>query len=391
MLVRSAPTGPSSAPVSQTRVLIVQAVAKHYRRPLFDRLHERLGRGGIGLTVIYSAPNSVEALKGDNIDLPAAYGRCVPGHWWFGNRVLYQPILSEVARSRLVILEQANKYLMSYPVLALGRLGVKKVAYWGHGHNMQANAPSFTERWKRALLSQVDWWFAYTQSGADYVASQGFDRRRITNVRNSVDTAAFSALVESVTPAEVQRQRARLDLAAGSRMAIFCGSLYEEKCLPFLIESADRVRREIKNFHLTLIGSGPMREAVEREARARDWLHFLGPLFGREKAEIFKIAEVFMNPGLIGLGVLDAFAAHLPVLTTDYPHHSPEIEYVREGCNGLITSHSSDRYAETVVRILSDRDLMATLRRGAAESAKSTEIDVMADQFLQGIRTCLDS
>ena len=160
----------------------------------------------------------VALCKGDNIELPAPYGCRVPARWLFGNRLLYQPILGEVARARLVILEQANKYLMSYPVLAQGRLKVRKVAFWGHGRNMHGRASSWAERWKRGLIRQVDWWFAYTQSAASYVAAQGFDPRRITNVRNSVDTAAFRELVESITPEEIQSQRARLGLTPDSHV-----------------------------------------------------------------------------------------------------------------------------------------------------------------------------
>ncbi len=377
--------------MSRIHVLIVQAVAKHYRKPLFDRLHARLADRGIDLRVVYSAPNQVETLKADNIDLPATYGRRVPARWLLGARLLYQPILREVARARLVILEQANKYVMSYPVLALGRLGVKKVALWGHGRNLQARGLGLAERWKRMLIKQVDWWFAYTQSTADYVAAQGFDRRRITNVRNSVDTEAFRALLESITPAEIQSQRERLRLAPGSRVALFCGSLYEEKCLPLLFDAADHVCRELEDFHVVLIGSGPLRETVEREAMARDWLHYLGPLFGREKAVWFRTAELFVNPGLIGLGVLDAFAAGLPVLTTDYQYHSPEIDYVEAGRSGLVTPHATDRYAESVLRVLRDQVLLDTLRCGARGSARKYGIEAMAERFCEGIVACLES
>jgi len=374
--------------VSRPRVLIVQSVAKHYRKPLFDRLHACLDEAGLELRVAYSVPNRAEACKGDNIELPAPYGCRVPARWLFGNRLLYQPILGEVARARLVILEQANKYLMSYPVLAQGRLKVRKVAFWGHGRNMHGRASSWAERWKRGLIRQVDWWFAYTQSAASYVAAQGFDPRRITNVRNSVDTAAFRELVESITPEEIQSQRARLGLTPDSRVALFCGSLYEGRDLPLLIDAADRVRHEVESFHLILIGSGPVREAVEREATTRDWLHYVGPLFGRDKAILFRVADLYANPGLVGLGVLDAFTAGLPVFATDCPH-SPEFEYVEAGVNGLVAQHSSQRYAESLVRAFRDPSLLATLRIGAAESARKYGIEATADRFCEGVIACL--
>jgi glycosyltransferase involved in cell wall biosynthesis len=374
--------------VSQTRVLIVQAVAKHYRKPLFDRLHERLAERGIDLSVAYSAPNRAEALKRDNIDLPAAYGRLLPARWLLGNRLVYQPILGEVGRARLVILEHASKHVMSYVVLGLRRLGAKKVAFWGHGRNMQARPSALAERLKRALVGQVDWWFAYTQSAAAHVAAQSFDPRHITTVGNSIDTSEFRALLASVTAEEIRSQRGRLGLTPESRVALFCGSLYEERDLPLLIHAADRVRRDIENFHLVVVGDGPQKTVIEHAAMTRDWLHVMGPLFGRDKATLFRVAELYANPGLVGLGILDAFTASLPVLASDCPN-SPEFEYVEAGRNGWIAPHVADRYAESVIKALQDRELLARLRVGAAASAEKYGIETMADRFRDGILACL--
>ena len=40
-------------------------------------------------------------------------------------------------------------------------------------------------------------------------------------------------------------------------------------------------------------------------------------------------------PGAVGLGVLDSFAFDVPLVTVDLPYHGPEIDYVRDGENGV--------------------------------------------------------
>ena len=98
-------------------------------------------------------------------------------------------------------------------------------------------------------------------------------------------------------------------------------------------------------------------------------------------------------PGLVGLGVLDSFALGVPLITTAYPYHSPEIEYLRDGGNGIIVNdwESSDAYANAVVYLLQndqEREFMASEGRKTAEFYT---IENMAENFTQGILAALRS
>jgi hypothetical protein len=44
-----------------------------------------------------------------------------------------------------------------------------------------------------------------------------------------------------------------------------------------------------------------------------------------------------LMPAHMGLSVLDAFAASLPVITTRHNNHSPEFAYVKDGRNALLS------------------------------------------------------
>jgi glycosyltransferase involved in cell wall biosynthesis len=161
------------------------------------------------------------------------------------------------------------------------------------------------------------------------------------------------------------------------------------KGLDFLIESARMIRSEIENFHLVIIGGGPQEEAMRRDVQGDSWIHCVGPRFGREKILLLSLADAVMAPGRVGLVVLDAFAAGLPLLATKMSIHGPEIEYLRDEYNGLITEHQTSQYARAAADLLSDRVRLRALQAGAAFSGETHTIENMVERFRQGICSCL--
>jgi glycosyltransferase involved in cell wall biosynthesis len=208
---------------------------------------------------------------------------------------------------------------------------------------------------------------------------------------NTVDTVGFRAALQAVREHDVRAFRQRWNIAHNATVGLFCGSLYPEKHLEFLVDAARIVRALRPDFELVIAGAGPQADLARRLADSADWIHYVGPVFGSDKAACFKTAQVFLNPGLVGLSIVDAFCASLPVFSTDVPIHSPEIEYLQPGVNGLITAFDPAAYAQSVVSVLSDRTLSETLRRGAAASAEALSPDAMVDSIATGILGCLES
>lgn len=379
------PKGPS--PV----VLIVQAVVKQYRVPFFVGLHEALARSGVRLRVAYSGPTGKHQLRRDNTDLPDAWATKVSTRRLFGERLLYQAVFPEVRCADLVIVEHANKHLVNHVLLVLSALGKKRMAFWGHGRNRFAERESLRGAFKRFSAKRADWWFAYTAGTARYLTDRGFPQARITVVNNATDVAAFQAEVESVGVEELAQARQRLGIPPEASIGVFCGALYAEKEIRFLVEAAQRIRNEERSFHLLVLGDGPEREVIERAAAVQPWIHRVGATFGREKAILFRLADIVLNPGVVGLVVLDAFAAGLPVLTTDVHGHGPEIEYLAHGENGLMVAHDEARYARAALECLRDRQLRSKLVSGANRGAREHTMERMVRNFTEGILACLGS
>lgn len=370
------------------RVLIIQSVMKHYRKPFFIQLHRALMNDGIDLIVAYSDPNSMHAARNDGAELPDEFSYKVKGYW-FGNRLLYQPLWRQILLADVVIAGSEIKYLINPFLLILSALRLKTVAFWGLGPNRHPDRSRLAEWSKERLFTKVDWWFAYTASVAEYLRGRGMPADRITNVQNATDTAELRRLMNEIPDEGVVTAKEELTGTRGSRVGLYCGLMGEIKALPLLLDAARIVKRRCPEFHLVLIGNGPDRPWLEGAVAGEPWIHYLGSKYGRESAMYYKMSDVFLLAGTAGLAVVDSFAAGLPLLATRMATHPPEISYVIDGENGRIAPHDSVAFADTILEVLSNPDLMVKLRSGARESGFRYTMEAMVENFRMGVKNCL--
>jgi L-malate glycosyltransferase len=373
---------------SNKQVLIIQSQVKQYRVPFFDKLHELLQRDHVDLRVAYSDPVGREAEKEDTAELSPEYGLKIRAHWFYGNRLVYQPIWRPSQGCDLVIVEQANKHLMNHVFLWLSAMGLRKTAFWGHGkHRGESN--KISEWIKKQTLNRATWWFAYTAGTAEYLIKNGVSSAKITNVQNSIDTGAFREQLFEVSNSELLAVRQKLNISSEAKIGIFCGAITGEKLPEFLVKAAIRIKTRVPAFELIAMGNGPEKHIIESAARKCSWIHCLGTKFGKEKAIFFKLSQLFLMPGAIGLAILDAFTAGLPVVTTNMPAHGPEIEYLENGYNSLITPKDYELFSDAVSDIFLDDQRLKALQVAARNSAEKYTMDHMVSNFRYGILRAL--
>lgn len=373
------------------KVTIIQRVLPHYRVPLFQSLDNKLHALGIDFQLIYgleypgTVPKSVVCEEQWAKQIENRYIHV------FAKQLVWQPCLDLIDDSDLLVFEQANFLLLNYWLLLKGKYGGKaKLAYWGHGKNMQAlSDKSISEKIKKALINKVDWWFAYTDLTISVINEAGFPLDKMTVLQNAVDTSSLKAALSELTPNEVDYKRTSLQLSDGP-IALYCGGMYENKKLDFLIQSSVAIRLLIPGFQLLLIGDGPDQHKAEEADDRYEWIHFFGSQFGTDRAVYFKMADVFLMPGLVGLAILDSFVAGLPIFTTDIPIHSPEITYLKDGKNGFMSPFSVEAYSDSVVSyLLTDVARKKEVKLACLASADCYTLDNMINRFVKGIHECL--
>lgn len=371
-------------------VAILQRRLTHYRTPFFEALKVELGSRGIALILVHGQPAKIELTKKDEGHLPWAtvvhnrYLRIA------GKDLVWQPLPPEAKGADLLVFTQENSILSNYAHLLRRRLGGPKVAYWGHGVNFQSDAPAgLRERWKRLWLNQVDWWFAYTELTVERLLRAGFPAARITCLNNAVDTLEFKRDLAAVSDADLTALRAQHNIPRQAQIGLFCGSLYPDKRLDLLLAAADIMHNQQPEFVLAVMGDGPDGAWLRAQALNRPWLKILGPLKGSTKAKWFRLADILLNPGLVGLLVLDSFSAALPMITTATARHSPEIAYLGNGENGLVVEDSPLGYAQAALSLLADEAERQRLGANALVASTRYTVENMASNFAHGIRQCL--
>jgi glycosyltransferase involved in cell wall biosynthesis len=284
--------------------------------------------------------------------------------------------------------EQANSALLNYPLILHRQLARSpRIAFWGHGKNLQSIESGLRHRVKRILTRQADHWFAYSELSAGILHEFGVDDDIITIVNNSVDTQVVKMASELGTSVKF---RMRSDLGLGSSpVAVFCARLSKNKDLPFLIDSCRAAREKFGEFTLLVIGDGYYGAWLRGLAEKETWIRPLGPLYGAKKAEMLALSDIFLLPSANGLSILDSFAAGLPILSARFGNHGPEIAYLKDGVNGLMTDATVEAYSDAIVRVLSDEEMRRSLSAAARQCADIYSVDAMVANFAQGVEQAL--
>jgi glycosyltransferase involved in cell wall biosynthesis len=377
------------------KVIVVQQLLKNFRRPLHDGVHQQLRAQGVEYQLVFSAPQGAEISKGDCLSTaPAESYRQVPIRH-LGPLVWQHP--AGWRSARVIVVEQANKHLFNwYLLLNLALLPAccwpqrrkPALVFWGHGFNHQRRH-GLGEWLKRQLLRCPTGWLSYTETVTDYLRQQGVPATRITTLNNSVANQQFGQQVQRL---RTQRQQAQPTtvFASPQQVAVakplvllFCGALYQDKQLPLLLEVAAKLVDAGVVAKLIVLGDGPLRALLT--ATPYPWLDYRGACFADDKAQAFAEADLVFNPGLVGLAILDAFAAGLPFITTDFTGHSPEISYLQHQVNGLILPMQPQALVQSITELQKNPRLLAALAAGASHSAQKYSMAAMVQNFSRGV------
>lgn len=366
------------------KVLVIQRRMTHYRLPFFEALRRILDFQQIDLIVAYGEGHVSESSKSDSGDLD--WGIRLPTTYFLGGKVCWQPFGKLAGQASLIIFTHENKLIYNLWQQFFNKGA--KVALWGHGANLQGRADSLKERFKRKVAKRADWWFGYTEMSRPIIDRSGFPRERVSILNNSVDTKELKNTYLSVSDEDICAFRRSIGLA-GANVCAYVGSFYDEKRVDFLLEAGDFLKKKIPDFELILMGGGEQESLVVDFCRERSWAYYLGVRKGRDKVIALSGSKLLLNPGLVGLGILDSFVCRVPIVTTDCGLHSPEISYLENGINGVMTENTIEDYVDSVFRILNDQVALESLKLGCAESGDKYTVENMARNFADGVVKCL--
>ena len=189
-------------------------------------------------------------------------------------------------------------------------------------------------------------------------------------LRNGIDVARFRQL-----PATAEAKRA-LGLDPARPVVGSVGRLEARKGHDRLLEAVGRLTAAANGTapQVLLVGDGPLREGLQRQARALGMepaVHFAGRV--EDVRPALAAMDVFVLPSReegMSNALLEALAAGRPVVATDVGGNG---EIVRSGCTGLLVpADDGDALASAVAQLLGDRERATAFGRAGVEQAEAS-------------------
>jgi glycosyltransferase involved in cell wall biosynthesis len=371
-------------------VLIVQDYIAEYRRRFYELLEAALESQSVRVRVAVGTASAALAARGDVVaSMPMMRSVRAPSISVAGRRLTYKRLSKLAADSDLLVVEQAIRHLELYTLMARQRRG-PKVALWGHGARRVKPATRVERLVERRLTRSAHWFFVYTKDGAEQVAASGLPRERITVVQNTIDVGELAELRDDVSVDEQRRLREQLDLPA-QNVCLYLGALDASKRIGFLLEACAIVASRIPDFVLVVAGDGPERARIEASRASHVWLRYVGRANHQQKAKLGAVSDALLMPGAVGLVAVDSLALRTPIITTRWPYHGPEVDYLEDGVNARIAGDNVDEFAQAVEQVLLDRTEIARLKAQCAAATPRYALERMVENFASGVVAALSA
>ena len=381
--------------MSVKRVLIAhQSTIPHYRVRFYQEV-ERLHPNWWTFTVIYDAH---EARKQFFLELDhKTFGfhiKCVRTYALkLGSRRMVFQTFPFTAWPYDLIVVGNSMYNLSYPLTALWCLFGKSVAFWGQGRDTSVQhavgLKRLAEKAKIWLTCRSNGFFAYTQSVHDFMKHQGLDENKMFTLYNTIDIKKLRSIFEQHI--QYRNHYKENENLIDKKVLLFVGRLNKRKRIDFLIETFIILRCRDPKYHLIVIGGGDTSYISQLEEECgKDAICYKGSVSEADIHYYYIISDLYILPGAVGLGPLQALCFDLTPVVIDSPIHNPEYDYLNEA-NAMICNRTVNpaQYAEAIHTHLQDFEKWHRLRSQAWSSIQHLTIENMATNFVHGINTIL--
>ena len=331
------------------RLGIQQRLLPHFRAPLFDAIAEK-NNGPV--EVFSGLPQPEEGIqRADGLrhaKWRITHNRCFTvgsqkaywqeqfGHW-----------LDEFKPDVLAV-ESNPRILSNYPGFRRARsLGIPIVG-WGIGVMGDARDRGLYGAFMRRYFRQFDGMIAYGSKGAEDFRQLGVDPDRVFIARNSVSNVEADKLLKDTDQARalVKTYRDHICLKQAPTV-LFLGRMIPEKEISALFDAIRIVKAPCQ---LLLVGDGPLREELEKEAEEKGIdARFVGHLAGRDLVLAILASDVCVLPGRGGLAIQEVMAAGRPVIAGIADGTQDDL--IRNGITGFNIVEPS---AESLAKLLDE-------------------------------------
>ncbi len=311
------------------KVAIVQPLIPHYRESFFLELAKKLDLD------VYVYMNS----ESTNIQVSSALPAIKMKSIFIGKMVIYDIRQLFLQKYKIIVIASEMKLVSNWPILLIARLLGVKVILWGHGFNARYydeynNKLPIMQRLSYRLAAGA--WF-YTENELK-IWNKYLPSLKSVSLNNTIDVEPIFNTMDFDRDLIKNKYKinTKINLIFCAR---FSNSNRRADLLVKLIEKIDKDK-----FGFIIIGGGTPRPDFSKYVNVYDF----GEVYQKEiKDELFALADIYFQPGAIGLSVVEAMAYGKPVMTfrrSSEITQGVEYNYIHDQYNGKLFDSFDELY-----------------------------------------------
>lgn len=335
------------------RVLYITDRVMHYQRETFRQLEAELAARGIELFLLSGHDARREVGRVGIKDAVVANEQKYDFREYRIGTYTFRRLRGVIAEIREIrpdlVVNAAHVGNWTHWLIALRKrtLGIK-LASWLCGYEFHPG------RLKGFLLDRFipyyDYHLAYHSNARDYALSHGARPDQVTVMHNTINEEKIATLPRDEARALVTGKHPEI----GSRKIIlFVGAVLAEKRIEIILQALDIMKR--KDAVLVLVGDGEHLPVVRQLCAGRDDVVITGSIV-EGVGPYFDAAEMYVLPGTGGLGINEAMAHRLPIVSGFADGSADDL--VVDGENGYrLRENTPQELAQKMSAILDNPEL----------------------------------
>lgn len=306
------------------KIAILQPEVPHYRQEFFDLLKKENESADL---YVY---NTLESARNSGFNISDDGVHYIPNRQWHGI-LLYNPLALLRGHYDVLVLMLHFAHITTWLLLLTKFIHRKKIILWGQGISVkrylaEERKPDSKLRWQIALADGV--WLYMEKEYAQWCKI--FPKKNMVALNNTL--SGVDKMLEYCGDKAALRQKYNI---GEQTVFIFCARFESEYRRTDLLVEAIR-RLDSSRFGFIIIGDGKNKP----DFSGFNNVHDFGAVYDMAiKRELFTAADIYFQPGWVGLSIVEAMAYGLPIFTferSEATKQCVEYSYIVDGDNGRI-------------------------------------------------------
>lgn len=307
------------------KIAIIQPVVPTYREEFFKELQKYVDMD----IYVYKDPNIVQR---EHTQTSSFFVKNLPNKSFKGF-LLYSPSILLSKKYDLIVLMMQFNHITTLLLLITKFIHRKKIILWGHGISVkrylsEEKHPDWKLKW---MLSMANGGWLYMDK--EYEQWHGiFPTKPLAALNNTVSDSVHISKIDVYSTKDLLKRKYNIQQ---KRIAIFCArfnTTYRRTDLLLnIIEHSDDHK-----LGFIIIGDGEFKPDFRNYKNVYDF----GTVYDKSiKQDLFSIADIYLQPGWVGLSIVEAMAYAKPIFTfrrTPDIYQCVEYSYISDNENGMI-------------------------------------------------------